>query len=240
MDNDMQITAVEVDQSKLWNGAHVFQKKSRQIRTVLVLPEGKTMFQAAQTGEYNPSFPWFHVELSTVLLNKSLFDLIDECEIHDDAIVWWNRLTSGYEPSVKKSRFRFAKIYFDIHPSTLTDEQIRHIYLLEEYKKDTKEQVDKMAIDLCAVGKRLECIRLIKNSGHYDNLTHDEIRDYVNSMIADARNDIMKRLVNALDDCTVRMTRARSTLNETDANWGMLKVYNETRELLADAKEFLK
>lgn len=69
----MNITVVEVDNAKLWNGTKVRNKRTGAIREIFVIPEGKTISQCARDGEFTIK----NVDFQTVMLNKHLFELVE-------------------------------------------------------------------------------------------------------------------------------------------------------------------
>lgn len=72
------ITVIDIDNKKLWQGAKVRRKQGGVIRTVFVVPENKTLFECAQEGTFNPNE---HIDYNTVMLNKQLFELVNEEEL---------------------------------------------------------------------------------------------------------------------------------------------------------------
>ncbi len=71
----MYITAIEVDEASLWNGAKVKNLKNEMVYEVFVLPKDKTISQCVLEGTFKLGV---HVEYTTVMLNKHLFDLVNE------------------------------------------------------------------------------------------------------------------------------------------------------------------
>lgn len=73
----MQLTVVEIDNKKLFDGAKVRKKGSEQIRTIKVIPEDKSLYECCCDGSFDPNN---NVDYDTVMNNKHLFELIDETE----------------------------------------------------------------------------------------------------------------------------------------------------------------
>lgn len=65
----MMITAVEVEESKIWEGAKV-RNRNGEIREIFVVPDGKTISECAREGSFIPSK---HVDYTTFALNSRLF-----------------------------------------------------------------------------------------------------------------------------------------------------------------------
>jgi hypothetical protein len=70
----MKITTVEVDDTKLWNGAIVRDRKGR-LREVFIIPDDKTISQCVADGTFDLNK---HVDYSTFKLNPKLFTYVPE------------------------------------------------------------------------------------------------------------------------------------------------------------------
>ena len=75
MENKMNVTVVEVSDENLWNGAKVRNKRSQRIFEIRVIPADKTISQCVHEGTFVPNK---NVDYETVMLNKHMFELIDE------------------------------------------------------------------------------------------------------------------------------------------------------------------
>jgi len=71
----MEITVLEIDNKKLWQGAKVKRKSGGVTRTVFIKPDNKTLYECLQEGLFNPNE---QIDHSTVMLNKHLFELIED------------------------------------------------------------------------------------------------------------------------------------------------------------------
>ena len=71
----MQITVVNVDDKKIWEGAKVRMKATNKIKEVFVVPEDKTISQCAFEGTFDLRK---HIDYDFVMLNKHLFELVNE------------------------------------------------------------------------------------------------------------------------------------------------------------------
>jgi len=70
----MNITVVNIDEATLWNDTRVKNLRTGLIKKVFVVPDDKTLFECVKEGLFTAE----HVDYSTVMLNKHLFELIDE------------------------------------------------------------------------------------------------------------------------------------------------------------------
>ena len=83
MKNNLQITEVTINNKSLFDGAKVKQKKSGKIRTIFVLPEGMRISEAVEQKIFNVET---QVEYETVMLNKHLFELVNDTSDEDDDV----------------------------------------------------------------------------------------------------------------------------------------------------------
>lgn len=70
----MLLTTIEVSDKAIWEGTQVRNIKSGQIRTIRVLEPGASVYAAVVAGVFNPLTD---IDLTTVLLNKTRFELIN-------------------------------------------------------------------------------------------------------------------------------------------------------------------
>lgn len=70
----MQITAVNVDDKTIWDGAKVKNLRTGIIKTVKILPEDKTISQCVREGIFTGD----NVDYETFMLNKHIFELVNE------------------------------------------------------------------------------------------------------------------------------------------------------------------
>lgn len=71
----MYLSVIEIDNKKLFEGVKVRHKINGRERTIIVLHEGKKISDAVTDGTFNPVI---NVEYQTVMLNKHLFDIIED------------------------------------------------------------------------------------------------------------------------------------------------------------------
>jgi len=73
--NKMLITEVEISQEELFDGAVVKNKSNGKIKTIKVIPLNKTVYECVLEGTFDPNE---NVDLTTVMYNKHLFELVEE------------------------------------------------------------------------------------------------------------------------------------------------------------------
>lgn len=70
----MEVTVVEVSDENIWNGARVFDKNTKQVKRVFVIPSDKAISQCYAEGLCSND----SIDLQTLLLNKTRFNLIPD------------------------------------------------------------------------------------------------------------------------------------------------------------------
>ncbi len=71
----MKITVVNISNKDLFDGAKVINIKSKKVREIKVLPPNTTISEAVNSGLFDVDK---HIDYDTVMLNKALFNLVNE------------------------------------------------------------------------------------------------------------------------------------------------------------------